>query len=146
MKKEQQYPEPTVGALIFNENDQLLIVKTHKWHGNYTIPGGHVELGEKLLEALEREIREETGLTLTRADFLCYQEFVYDECFWEEKHFVFFDFVCRVLPGEVHLNDEAEDYVWVDLDEIENYPIDDYLRHSLDMIRKNPDYLKGIQS
>jgi hypothetical protein len=44
------------------------------------------------------------------------------------------------------LNDEAEDYVWVDLDEIENYPIDDYLRHSLDMIRTNPDYLKGIQS
>ncbi|MFN2282064.1 MAG: NUDIX domain-containing protein, partial [Anaerolineales bacterium] len=68
MKKEQRYPEPTVGALIFNENDQLLIVQTHKWHGNYTIPGGHVELGEHLLEALEREIREETGLVLSAAD------------------------------------------------------------------------------
>jgi nucleoside triphosphatase len=142
MKKEQQYPEPTVGALIFNDHDQLLIVKTHKWHGNYTIPGGHVELGEQLFEALGREIKEETGLNLNRADFLCYQEFVFDECFWEQKHFIFFDFVCRVEPGEVRLNDEAEGYIWVDLDNVEDYPIDDYLRHSLDMIRKNPGYLQ----
>ncbi len=142
MKKEQQYPEPTVGALIFNGDNQLLIVQTHKWHGNYTIPGGHVELGEHLFEALGREIREETGLNLSRADFLCYQEFVFDECFWEQKHFIFFDFVCRVEPGEVRLNEEAEGYIWVDLDNVEDYPIDDYLRHSLDMIRKNPGYLQ----
>ncbi len=144
MKKEQQYPEPTVGALIFNDNDQLLIVQTHKWHGNYTIPGGHVELGEHLFEALGREIREETGLNLTRAEFLGYQEFVFDECFWEQKHFIFFDFVCRVEPGEVRLNEEAEGYIWVDLDKVEDYPIDDYLRHSLDMIRKDPGYLQKV--
>ncbi|MFN2281275.1 MAG: NUDIX domain-containing protein, partial [Anaerolineales bacterium] len=48
----QIYPEPTVGALIFNDQDQLLIVQTHKWHGNYTIPGGHIELGEHLLPRL----------------------------------------------------------------------------------------------
>jgi len=144
MKKEQCFPEPTVGALIFNEKDQLLIVKTHKWHGNYTIPGGHVELGEHLMDALEREIKEETGLVLTGADFLGFQEFVYDECFWEHKHFIFFDFVCRVKPGEVQLNDEAEDYAWVDLDEVDHYPIDDYLRHSLDLIRKDPRHLNRI--
>jgi nucleoside triphosphatase len=144
MKKLQQYPEPTVGALIFNEDDQLLIVKTHKWHGNFTIPGGHVELGEHLQDALSREIQEETGLILSRADFLCYQEFVYDDCFWEERHFIFFDFICRVMPGQVELNDEAEDYVWVDLDKIENYPIDDYLRYSLDMIREDPNRLKMV--
>jgi len=141
MKKVQHYPEPTVGALIFNEKDQLLIVKTHKWHGNYTIPGGHVELGENLVKALEREIKEETGLILSKADFLCFQEFVYDECFWERRHFIFFDFICRVAPGEVQLNDEAEGYLWVGLDQVEEYPIDDYLRHSLDLIRKNPDIL-----
>ena len=142
MSKEQHFPEPTVGALIFNENDQLLIVKTHKWHGNYTIPGGHVELGEHLVEALEREIGEETGLKLRQADFLCFQEFVYDECFWEKRHFIFFDFICRVEPDEVHLNDEAEGFVWVELGEVEDYPIDDYLRHSLDLIRRNPHFLE----
>lgn len=141
MASSQQFPEPTVGALIFNQQDQLLIVQTHKWHGNYTIPGGHVELGEHLLEALEREIREETGLALQEAKFVCYQEFVYDPCFWEERHFIFFDFLCRVSPGEVRLNDEAEEYAWVDLDRVEDYPIDDYLRHSLEVIRHNPHLL-----
>jgi nucleoside triphosphatase len=144
MKKNQQYPEPTVGALIFNDDDQLLIVQTHKWHGNYTIPGGHVELGEHLKKALAREIKEETGLILSRADFLCFQEFVFDDCFWEERHFIFFDFICRVNPGEVQLNDEAEGFVWVDLDRIEEYPIDDYLRYSLDMIREEPDRLTRV--
>jgi len=134
MTSQQRYPEPTVGALIFNQRDQILLVKTHKWKGKYTIPGGHVELGESLPEALEREIQEETGLELKSAKFLCYQEFIFDDCFWEKKHFVFFDFLCRIGDEIVTLNEEAQEYVWVDLEDIDNYPIDDYLRYSLDLI------------
>jgi nucleoside triphosphatase len=135
MKTIQQYPEPTVGALIFNEREQLLLVKTHKWNGRYTIPGGHVELGESLTEALKREIREETGLELLQAEFLCYQEFIFNESFWEKRHFLFFDFICRVKGEVVTLNEEAQDYVWVDFEEAFTYPIDVYLRHSLDLLR-----------
>jgi len=142
MKSPNQYPEPTVGALIFNDNDQLLIVKTHKWKGNYTIPGGHVEMGEYLKDALKREIQEETGLNLVKANYLCFQEFVFDDCFWEKKHFIFFDFVCRVEDGLVQLNDEAEDYAWVDIDKIDEYPVDVYLKHSLDLIQANPQFLE----
>ena len=141
-KAEQQYPEPTVGALIFNQENQLLIVKTHKWHGNYTIPGGHVEMGERLEDALKREIWEETGLKLIKADYLCYQEFIYDECFWEKRHFIFFDFVCRVEPGIIKLNEEAQTYAWVDLNEINKYPVDDYLLYSLESIQKTPHILE----
>ena len=142
MKSPNQYPEPTVGALIFNDNDQLLIVKTHKWKGNYTIPGGHVEMGEYLEDALKREIQEETGLTLVKANYLCFQEFVFDDCFWEKKHFIFFDFVCRVEDGLVQLNEEAEDYAWVDIDKIDEYPVDVYLKHSLGLIQANPQILE----
>jgi len=141
MGSEQQFPEPTVGALIFNKNDQLLIVKTHKWKGKYTIPGGHVELGERLEEAVAREVWEETGLKLTRADYLCHQEFIYDERFWKKRHFLFFDFVCRVEDGEVRLNEEAEEYAWVDLDRIDDYPVDIYLKYALDQLGSAPEIL-----
>ena len=139
MEDKQRYPEPTVGALIFNPDGKLLLVKTHKWKGKYTIPGGHVELGESLQDALKREIREETNLELIQAEFLCYQEFIYDDSFYEKRHFLFFDFICHVNAGEVQLNNEAQDYVWVDLNEVNAYPIDDYLRYALDFYRKQTD-------
>ena len=133
---EQQYPEPTVGALIFNPEGKLLMVKTHKWKGKYTIPGGHVELGEHLSDALKREIKEETGLNLIEADFLCIQEFIYDERFWEKRHFIFFDYICQVEEGVVQLNDEAQEYLWVDVDEAFSYPIDSYLQYALEIYQQ----------
>ena len=142
MKPQKQYPEPTVGALIFNEKNQLLIVKTHKWKGNYTIPGGHVELGERLEEAVKREIWEETGLKMTSSDYLCHQQFIYDDSFWKKRHFIFFDFVCRVENGEVRLNEEAQEFVWVDLDEVDNYPVDKYLKYALGRVQANPRILE----
>jgi nucleoside triphosphatase len=142
MKPQKQYPEPTVGALIFNDKNQLLIVKTHKWKGNYTIPGGHVELGERLEEAVKREIWEETGLKMTRADYLCHQQFIYDDSFWEKRHFIFFDFVCRVENAEVRLNEEAQEFAWVNLDEVDNYPVDKYLKYALGRVQANPRILE----
>ncbi|MCK5794324.1 MAG: NUDIX domain-containing protein [Anaerolineales bacterium] len=142
MKPTKQYPEPTVGALIFNDKNQLLIVKTHKWKGDYTIPGGHVEMGEYLEDALKREILEETGLNMVKAKYLCYQEFVFDDSFWEKRHFIFFDFVCRVEDGVVQLNEEAQNYAWVDIDKIDDYPVDGYVKHSLDLIQEDPHILE----
>jgi nucleoside triphosphatase len=139
MENTQQYPEPTVGALIFNPEGRLLLVKTHKWKGKYTIPGGHVEMGESLQDALKREIQEETSLELIRADFLCFQEFIYDDSFYEKRHFIFFDFICQVKDGKVQLNSEAQEYIWVDLNEVFSYPIDDYLRFALEQYQKQLD-------
>ena len=61
----QVYPEPTVGALIINNKKEILLVKSHKWLNNkYSVPGGHVEIGESFEEAIIREVKEETGLDI----------------------------------------------------------------------------------
>jgi len=130
---DQEYPEPTVGGLIFNPAGELLIVKSHKWKGMYTIPGGHVEVGERLEDALRREVKEETDLDVNQVTFLCYQEYIAGESFWEKRHFIFFDFVCRTQGGDVILNDEAQEYVWIHPREALTYPIDPYLRHAIEV-------------
>ncbi|MCL4531036.1 MAG: NUDIX domain-containing protein [Chloroflexi bacterium] len=111
---EQLFPEPTVGILIFNPRGELFLMKTHKWHGKYGVPGGHIELGESAAESARRETREETNLEIRDLEFLCWQECVYDEQFWKPRHFIFLDFTAKVDEGEVALNDEAEEFIWID--------------------------------
>ena len=88
---EQQYPEPTCGALIFNPAGKIFLMKSHKWKDKYVIPGGHIELGEKMEDALKREIKEETGLDVFDIEFLFFQEFIFGEEFVKKRHFIFFD-------------------------------------------------------
>ena len=109
----QKYPEPTVGALIFSPGGELFLMRSAKWRGNYVIPGGHVELGERLEDALRREVKEETGLD------------IYD------IRFVFFDYACRAASTEVLLNDEAEEYVWVSVEDALRLPIDAYTERAI---------------
>ncbi len=56
----QRYPEPTVGALIFNNEGKIFLMKSHKWKGKYVIPGGHVELGETIEKALKLPVEPYT--------------------------------------------------------------------------------------
>ncbi|MGA7193957.1 MAG: NUDIX domain-containing protein [Anaerolineales bacterium] len=128
----QIFPEPTVGIFIFNPNGELLLTKTHKWHGKYGVPGGHIELGESAIEAARREAKEETGLEIRNLEFLCWQECIYDEQFWKPRHFIFIDFIAKMDYGEVVLNDEAEEFVWVDPQKALNeLDIDSYTAFSI---------------
>jgi nucleoside triphosphatase len=129
----QAYPEPTVGALILNPDGEVLLTRSHKWNDMYVIPGGHIELGERMEDALRREILEETGLAIDDIEFLGYQEFIYDEAFWKQRHFIFFDFVCKTRSTRVKLNDEAQDYAWVPLEETRTYPVEPYTRHTIEV-------------
>jgi nucleoside triphosphatase len=128
---EQQYPEPTVGALILNPDGELLLVRSHKWHVRYTLPGGHVELGESLEEAVIREAKEETGLDVFDPEFLTYQQFIFDDSFYKERHFIFFDFLCRTEDRAVILNHEAEDYLWVRPEEALSLEVSPFLKKAL---------------
>ncbi len=116
-KKTQTFPEPIVGAIILNHRDEVLLLKSHKWSDMYTIPGGHIELGETVLNALMRETKEETGLDILDARFLGIQESINDGLYFRASHFIFLDFVCRTRQTTVTLDDEAQDYVWIGIRE-----------------------------
>ncbi len=128
----QQYPEPAVGALIFNPQGRLFLMKSHKWRGRYVVPGGHIELGERMEDALHREIREETGLEIYDIEYLLYQEFIYDDHFWRRGHFIFFDYCCKTNSDEVTLNEEAQEYLWATVAEALQLPIDPYTRAAIE--------------
>jgi nucleoside triphosphatase len=131
---DQIFPEPTVGVFIFNKAGEMLLLVSHKFPGKYVVPGGHVELGERLEETAIREAKEETGLDIYGLKFINFQEFIYDPAFWKKRHFIFFDYLCRTDSLEVQLNDEAQEYFWVGLDAALQLPLDEYTRTSINKI------------
>jgi len=122
----QQFPEPTCGALIFNSKGEMLLVKSHKWKNKYVMPGGHVELGETIEDALKREIMEETGMRIYDIEYLMHQEFIYGKEFYKKKHFIFFDFYCKTKSKKVILNNEGQEYKWVKLKDALKMPVEPY--------------------
>jgi len=129
---DQIFPEPTVGAFIFNDRGELLLLQSHKWPGRYVVPGGHVELGERLEQAVIRESKEETGLDVHEIEFINFQQFIYDPAFWKKRHFIFFDFACKTDDTLVQLNNEAEGYVWVEPRQALTMELDTYTHRSVE--------------
>jgi nucleoside triphosphatase len=135
---EQYYPEPTVGALIFNPQGELFLMSSHKWHGRYVVPGGHIELGERMEDALRREVMEETNLQIFGIKFLIFQEFIFDPVFWKPGHYIFLDFTCITDSTDVVLNEEAQSYIWIHPQLALNLPLDPYTRRAIRKYLERP--------
>lgn len=140
-----KYPEPTVSAIIFNPEGKILLCKSHKWGDKYVIPGGHIELGEKLEEALKREIWEETGLDIYDIRLISLKESIYSDTFYDKKHFIFIDYICKTDSSNVSLNHEAEEYEWADLDQIEYYDLGGFTRELLVKLRSGDESQDSIK-
>jgi len=107
-------PEATVGALIFNDAGKVLMIHTHKWSDLWGIPGGKIKWGEPSLDALRREIQEETGLEVTDIEFVLVQDCIHSKEFYRDAHFVLLNYTCRCAGKPVvKLNDEAREFRWV---------------------------------
>ena len=135
----QVYPEPTVGGLIINKEGKILLARSHKWFDKYTLPGGHIEVGETMREAVTREVKEEVGLDVEVAELLLMQEAIFAEEFWKRKHFIFFDFLCKSKDQQVKLDGrEIQEYVWeypgaafrLNLDSFTKKTLEKYLERS----------------
>jgi mutator protein MutT len=107
-------PEIAVGAIVVSEGRLLMVKRGHEPNkGLWTVPGGRVELGESLKDAVKREIREETGLAIEVGELAGHLEYTGD------PHLVILDFLARPLDAaEPIAGDDAEEVRWVPLDEV----------------------------
>jgi ADP-ribose pyrophosphatase YjhB (NUDIX family) len=115
MKRE--YPDSPlvgVGAIIIENGRVLLVKRGHPpLAGEWSIPGGVLELGETLRDAAVREAREETCLTVEPAELLgVYDRVLRDDYGRTLYHYVLIDFLCRRIGGEARAADDADEVCW----------------------------------
>jgi len=106
-------PIPTVGALLHDSHGKVLMVRTHKWGHRWGIPGGKIRRGETSLDALRREMREETALEIDDIQFAIVQDCINSPEFQRPEHFLLLNYVALARSTAVRLNDEAEDFLWL---------------------------------
>jgi 8-oxo-dGTP diphosphatase len=115
-----QRPYLAVSAAIFRSGKVLLVRRARKPALNlYTLPGGAVELGETLTDAVAREVREETSLLIQPIALAGHREVIIRDAEGRiERHFVIMCFASRWIGGEAILNEELDDACWLDPAEI----------------------------
>ena len=116
-QEKAERPVATVGALIHDGAGKVLMIRTHKWSDKWGIPGGKIERGETSEEALQREILEETALVVSDICFVMVQDSIDSPEFFRPEHFLLLNYICTANSHEVTLNDEAEDFIWVTVEE-----------------------------
>lgn len=112
-----------VGALVWGKDGRVLLVRTTKWRGLWGVPGGKVEWGETLLDAVQREFQEEVGLRLEDVQYAQTQESVLSEEFHKPAHMLLVDFLATTGDHDVKPNEEIEEWAWVHLHEALAYPL-----------------------
>lgn len=122
-----------VGALVWGRDGRVLLARTTKWRGLWGVPGGKVEWGETLLDAVQREFREEVGLRLEDVQYAQTQEAVLSEEFHKPAHMLLVDFLATTGDHEVRPNEEIEEWAWVHLHEALEYPLNSFTRSLVEL-------------
>lgn len=120
-------PELAVSAVVVRDG-ALLMVRRGRGPaaGTWSVPGGRVEHGETLAEAVVRELREETGLECVCEGFVGWVERIDDE-----GHVVILDFRAAVLGGTLVAGDDAAEVAWVPVHEVTDRRLPDGLAEFL---------------
>jgi 8-oxo-dGTP diphosphatase len=108
---DKESPSVMVGAIV-ERNDKLLLVKRKKdpFKGFLSFPGGKVDLGEKVEDAIKRELREETNLDVEPTDILG----VYSDPSRDPRgHRISITFIARIISGEAKAAEDAESAEWL---------------------------------
>ncbi|HWL06088.1 MAG TPA: NUDIX hydrolase [Xanthobacteraceae bacterium] len=128
MTDPRAYPDRpflAASAMVLREGRLLLVRRARPpAHGLFTFPGGVVEIGETVEEALIREVAEETGLTVEPLALAGHRDvIVRDEAGRVHRHFVIVAFLTKWIAGEPVLNEELAEYRWVAPEDVASLPV-----------------------
>jgi 8-oxo-dGTP diphosphatase len=128
MSEDRSYPPRPilgVGALILDGDSVLLVQRGNEpLRGYWSLPGGAVETGERLADALRREVREETGLEIEILQlFEVFERILPDESGAARHHYVLIDYLCRAVAGTARPGDDAMDVRWIPRSDLDGYEI-----------------------
>lgn len=130
----RRYPDRpfvSIGALVI-ENGRALLIRRGKepLKGEWSVPGGAVEVGETLAAAVKRELREETGLEAEVGEVIGVFDRIYPDATGRtEYHYVLVDFLCRRTSGEARAAGDVDAARWLSRAEIEALePIQPFLK------------------
>jgi 8-oxo-dGTP diphosphatase len=116
-----------VGALIV-EGERALVVRraTEPLKGQWSIPGGVLELGETLRAGTVREVFEETGLTVEPGEVIeVFDRIVPDAAGKTQYHYVLVDFLCQRISGEPKASSDVSEVRWIKRSEVDAFGISD---------------------
>ena len=133
MKRE--YPEQPivgVGAIILGNSErgpEIVLVQrgNEPLRGEWTIPGGALEVGEALQDGARREAREETGLEIALTDAVeIFDRIIFDDQRRVRFHYVLLDYICVPLAGELRCGGDAVDARWFRAEELDREGVSEF--------------------
>jgi 8-oxo-dGTP diphosphatase len=114
-----------VGAVILRDRQVLLVRRdSEPRRGEWSLPGGMLELGETLRQGVEREVLEETGLRVRVKQVVeVFDSIIPDAAGRTEFHYVLIDFLCVPIDGELRAGSDVAEVVWAQADDLDRFKL-----------------------
>jgi 8-oxo-dGTP diphosphatase len=130
------WPRLGVGGVVIHAGKVALVQRANPpFAGEWTIPGGRVEAGETIAQAVERELLEETGLVVRAGELIYHFEHIeHDDQGQLRYHYVVVDLLAELIGGELRAASDAAAVAWFGRDAIDNPAINPITRAALTRI------------